>query len=60
MGWVEGLSKKKIKEKLMDHSVVIARGQGVQRGRGRYRGVNGDGQRHDLGGVPTIQCTGDV
>ena len=54
------MSKKKIKEKLMDHSVVIARGQGVQRGRGRYRGVNGDGQRHDLGGVPTIQCTGDV
>ena len=34
--------------------------EGVEGGGGRYREINGDGQRLDWGGELTIQCTDNV
>ena len=62
--WVDkGLRKKEQKREECvdtDNSVVIAGRRVVAEGRGRYRGINGDGMRLDRGGEHKIQCTGDV
>ena len=44
----------------MDNGVVIDRGRKDEGGWGGYRGMNGAGQRPDLGGEHMTQCTDGV